>query len=289
MSEQILNFTYQGESQQRLDKFLVERMPQFSRTQLQNLIRNGNVQVDEKVITKTGFALEGSEQVQVSVPPPEPTELVPEAIPLDVVFENDDVMVINKPAGMVVHPAAGHSTGTLVHAALAHAPEMDGINGEQRPGIVHRLDKDTSGLILIAKNDAAMRWLQSQFKSREVKKVYLALVDGAPPTPNGRVEAPIGRDTGNRKRMAVVPQHKGRESVTEYLTLENFEEHTLLEVHPETGRTHQILHPYGLPALPYHWRYPLRPPPPDSAHSPAFFTRGPLDGPTARRIRHTYL
>jgi 23S rRNA pseudouridine1911/1915/1917 synthase len=166
--------------------------------------------------------------------------LVPENIPLHVIYENSHLMVINKPAGMVVHPAAGHATGTLVQAALAHAPEMEGIGGEQRPGVVHRLDKNTSGLILMAKDDRTHRWLQDQFRLRLVKKVYLALVDGHPPTPSGRIEAFIGRDSAHRKQMAVVNADKGRDAVTEYLTLETFPNHTLLEVHPHTGRTHQI-------------------------------------------------
>jgi 23S rRNA pseudouridine1911/1915/1917 synthase len=184
--------------------------------------------------------VENQHQVEIHLPEPVPTDLVPEDIPLDIVFENKDLMVINKPAGMVVHPAAGHSTGTLVHAALSHAPEMEGINGEQRPGVVHRLDKDTSGLIMIAKNDKAHRWLQNQFRDRKVKKIYLALVDGYPPTPTGRIEAPIGRDSAMRRRMAVVSANKGRESITEYLTLERFNDFTYLEAHPLTGRTHQI-------------------------------------------------
>ncbi|MDX9866014.1 MAG: RluA family pseudouridine synthase, partial [Anaerolineaceae bacterium] len=149
-------------------------------------------------------------------------------------------LVVNKPAGMVVHPAAGHETGTLVHAALAHAPEMEGIGGEHRPGVVHRLDKDTSGLIVLAKNDRAHQWLQKQFKERKVKKIYLALVDGQPPTPSGRVDAPIGRDSSKRKQMAVVSASRGRQSVSEYFTEKRFEEHTLLKVHIHTGRTHQI-------------------------------------------------
>jgi len=149
-------------------------------------------------------------------------------------------LVVNKPAGMVVHPAAGHDSGTLVHAVLGYDPEIEGIGGEERPGVVHRLDKETSGLILLAKNDNAHHWLQDQFRLRQVEKTYLALVDGAPPTPSGRVEAAIGRDPSHRKQMSVLPPGKGRESVSEYKTLEKFAHHTLLEFRPHTGRTHQI-------------------------------------------------
>jgi 23S rRNA pseudouridine1911/1915/1917 synthase len=141
---------------------------------------------------------------------------------------------------MVVHPAAGHANGTLVNAVLGHDPDIEGIGGEERPGVVHRLDKQTSGLILIAKNERAQRWLQDQFRLRKVEKTYLALVDGKPPTPAGRVEAYIGRDPKHRKRMAVVSEKKGREAISEYQTLESFKSHTLLEFHPLTGRTHQI-------------------------------------------------
>lgn len=240
MSERFFTFHYQGEKPQRLDKFLVTCLPEYSRSRLQNLIRQGLVTVDGEVASKSGLMLEAGAVVQVYIPPPVPTTLIAEPIPLDIVFENEDLIVVNKPAGMVVHPAAGHSAGTLVHAALAHAPQMLGIGGEGRPGVVHRLDKDTSGLILLAKNDAAHRWLQEQFRARQVEKVYLALVDGKPPTPTGRVEVAIGRDPTKRKQMAVVPSHKGRLAVSLYRTLEAFPRHTLLEVHPLTGRTHQI-------------------------------------------------
>ncbi|HQO97509.1 MAG TPA: RluA family pseudouridine synthase, partial [Anaerolineaceae bacterium] len=201
---------------------------------------DNQVLVDGQVVTKTSHILNRGQKVVVTIPEPEPVGLIPEEIPLDVIFESDDLMIINKPAGMVVHPGAGHKTGTLVHAALAHAPELEGIGGELRPGVVHRLDKDTSGLILVAKNDRSHRWLQEQFRLRRVRKVYLALVDGTPPTPTGRIEAPIGRDPAHRRKMAVTTLQKGREAVTEYQTVETYAHHTLIEAHPLTGRTHQI-------------------------------------------------
>ena len=240
MSDRIFELKCENLTGTRLDKFLASSIPEFSRSRLQGLIRDGFVLVDGQQILKTGQTLEAGQLVIVRIPPPEPVNLIPEAISLDIIYENRDVMIVNKPAGMVVHPAAGHATGTLVQAALAHAPDLEGIGGELRPGVVHRLDKETSGLILLAKNEHAHRWLQDQFRLRSVKKVYLALVDGHPPTPQGRIEAPIGRDPVHRQRMAVVPLAKGREAVTEYFSKERFMHHELIEAHPLTGRTHQI-------------------------------------------------
>jgi 23S rRNA pseudouridine1911/1915/1917 synthase len=240
VSESVHKFIVPAGERQRLDRFLASALPQHSRARLQNLIKDGQLKINDRVVTKSGYELEGGEQIELLVPPAVAIDLVAENIPLDIVFENKDVIVVNKPAGLVVHPAAGHAHGTLIHAVLAHAPEIEGVGGELRPGLVHRLDKDTSGLIVLAKNELAQRSLQDQFQSREVKKTYIALVEGHPPSANGRVDATIGRDPRERKRMAVVPPAKGRHAYSEYKTLEKFPEHALLEVSPRTGRTHQI-------------------------------------------------
>ena len=240
MDDRLEAFLFEKEEQERLDVFLTACLPEFSRSRIQGLIRNGSVCVGGEPVTKTGRDLEAGDRVEIRIPAPVPSGLVAENIHLDIIFENDDLLVVNKPAGMVVHPSPGHDRGTLVHAILGHVPGLEGIGGEERPGIVHRLDKETSGLIVVAKNEQAHRWLQDQFRNRSVEKIYLALVDGKPPTPSGRVEAPIGRNSTHRKLMSVVQPEKGRVAVSEYRTLESFPDHTLLEVHPLTGRTHQI-------------------------------------------------
>lgn len=236
----VFNLKFDLPENQRLDKFLVDQFPDFSRSRLQTFIRGGMVAVNGKPVLKGGVNLEKGSEISITIPPIVESGLIPEQIPLNIVFENSDLMIINKPAGMVVHPASGHLTGTLVHAALNYAPNLEGVGGEHRPGVVHRLDKDTSGLILLAKNDKAHRFLQDQFRKRSVHKTYYALTDGFPPTPTGRVEAPIGRDPSHRKQMAIVPISRGRESVTEYKVIEKFEQHALIAAYPHTGRTHQI-------------------------------------------------
>ncbi len=238
--EQEINFICNGNSSERLDKILATQYPNLSRTRWQDLIKEGFIFKNGKPTFKPGEILQPGDVIKAIIPPPQPTQLQPESIPLDILYEDENLIVVNKPAGMVVHPAAGHQHGTLVQAVLAHAPQIHGIGGEQRPGVVHRLDKDTSGIILLAKNETAHRWLQEQFRTHQACKIYLTLVDGKPPSPSGRIEAAIGRSSQQRKQMAVVLPAKGRLAQSEYKVIESFPQHTLLEVHPITGRTHQI-------------------------------------------------
>ncbi len=240
MSEEIITLNYEGDGAERLDHFLADELSDYSRSRLQSFIKDGRVRVDGEAAKKYGQALVPGQMITVILPEIHESGLVPENIPLDIIYEDEQSIVINKPAGMVVHPAAGHETGTLVHAVLAHCDDLKGFGGEIRPGVVHRLDRDTSGIIVMAKNEKAHIFLQEQFKARSINKRYLALVDGAPPTPAGRVEAPIGRDPIRRQQMAIMTAEKGREAVTEYRTVQSYVKHTLIEAHPLTGRTHQI-------------------------------------------------
>ena len=240
MSEEIITLNYEGEGAERLDHFLADELSDYSRSRLQSFIKDGRVRVDGEAAKKYGQALVPGQMITVILPEIHESGLVPENIPLDIIYEDEQSIVINKSAGMVVHPAAGHESGTLVHAVLAHCDDLKGFGGEIRPGVVHRLDRDTSGIIVMAKNENAHIFLQEQFKARSINKRYLALVDGAPPTPSGRVEAPIGRDPIRRQQMAILTAEKGREAITEYRTVQSFAKHTLIEAHPLTGRTHQI-------------------------------------------------
>jgi len=221
----------------RLDRYLAARFAGFSRSALQRWIDEGLVQVDGRPAKASQKVAKG-QRIRVAVPPPAPEDLVPEPRPLDILYEDADLVLLNKPPGEVVHPAPGHPTGTLVQALLAHCTDLTGVGGRLRPGIVHRLDKDTSGLLLVAKNDRAFRALQEQFKAREVRKAYLALVHGHLREPAGRIEAPIGRDPRSRQRMAVVPG--GRPAVTRYRVLRTVGPYTLVLALPVTGRTHQV-------------------------------------------------
>ncbi len=240
MSEETIILLNQTERELRLDKFLAEHLEEYSRSYIQKLISEGGVNVDGFPIYKKAELLNPGAEVEVTIPPAKDTSLIGEDIPLDILFENDDLVVVNKPAGMVVHPALGHSSGTLVQAVLGYAPEIEGVGGIKRPGLVHRLDQNTSGVIMLAKNDRTHQFLQSQFQARSVDKQYLALVDGRPPTPQGRVEVAIGRDSKFRQRMAPALERDGKEAISEYFTQEVFPEHTFIKISILTGRTHQI-------------------------------------------------
>jgi len=221
----------------RLDLFLAEKYPELSRSRIQGIINEGLLTVNQK-IKKPSYRIRSGDRIEFKVPEPAPLEVEPEQIPVEVLYEDQDLVVVNKPQGMVVHPADGNYSGTLVNALLFHCQDLSGINGRLRPGIVHRIDKDTSGVIVVAKNDFAHQGLAEQIKQRSVARVYTALVRGNLANERGTVDATIGRHQIDRKKMAVA--HGGRRAVTHYQVLKRFRGYDLIEARLETGRTHQI-------------------------------------------------
>jgi 23S rRNA pseudouridine1911/1915/1917 synthase len=222
----------------RLDRALAELMPEHSRSALARLIEEGRVSLDGRKAEKSSMRVAAGQRVEIEIPPPAPSGIASQDLPLTILFEDDDLVIIDKPAGVVVHPAAGHSDRTLVNALLFHVRNLSGIGGEVRPGIVHRLDKDTSGVMVIAKNDAAHRKLAAEWGTDRVRKEYLAIVYGTPKQQRATIDAPIGRDPRNRKRMSVVKS--GRSAVTEYVIEQPLRHASLLRLRLRSGRTHQI-------------------------------------------------
>lgn len=221
----------------RLDKYLAEKYPDLSRSVLQRLIRQGFILVNDTA-AKASQKLSAGDSIYVELPPPEKISLAAEHIPVNIIYEDDDLLVLCKPAGLVVHPSPGHTAHTLVNALLARCPDLASFGDTMRPGIVHRLDRDTSGLMIVAKNGQAQQYLMNQFKARSVSKGYLVLVKGRLTPGEGIIDAPLGRDPSNRKRMAVVSL--GRQARTRFTVKEYFKGYTLLDITTETGRTHQI-------------------------------------------------
>ena len=231
------------EDGERIDKYLSETLTDYSRSYLKNLIDEGRVQVAGKIV-KGSFKVYNGAAITVNLPPVKDVKILPEDIPLDILYEDEDVILVNKPKGMVVHPAAGHYTGTLVNALMFHCRDnLSGINGELRPGIVHRIDMDTTGVVIACKNDAAHRFVAEQLKEHSIKRKYQAIVYGAFKENEGRIEGAIGRSKTDRKKMAIVPN--GKPAVTHYKVLKNFSSpngnnYAHIECELETGRTHQI-------------------------------------------------
>ncbi|RLL45253.1 RluA family pseudouridine synthase [Oceanobacillus piezotolerans] len=221
----------------RVDKLLSDINPEISRSQIQSWISDGYVTVNGEAV-KANYKCQTKDLVEWSIPEVEPLHITGENIPLDIVYEDGDLLVVNKPKGMVVHPSAGHQSGTLVHALLYHCDDLSGINGVERPGIVHRIDKDTSGLLVVAKNDFTHVQLSEQLASKEIKRAYEAIVHGEIPHETGLIDAPIGRDSKDRQKMGVV--ENGKPAVTHFRVISRFPDYTHIECRLETGRTHQI-------------------------------------------------
>ncbi|HEY9802017.1 MAG TPA: RluA family pseudouridine synthase [Leptolyngbyaceae cyanobacterium] len=229
------------EDSARIDRYLAEELPDLSRSRIQQLIEQGKVQVNAKVCTSKKINLKVGDRITLEIPEAQPLELTPQDIPLDILYEDDQLLILNKPAGLVVHPAPGHPNGTLVNALLAHCPNLPGIGGVQRPGIVHRLDKDTTGAIAIAKTDIAYQHLQAQLQAKTARREYLGVVYGAPKTESGTIDLPIGRHPQDRKKMAIVPvEEGGRAAITHWRVKDRLGNYTLIHFQLETGRTHQI-------------------------------------------------
>lgn len=230
-------FRVEENSNERIDKYLTSQLKDFSRSKVQQLISEGLVLVNEEVV-KANYKVEAGDAVTVTIPEPEEIDMKSENIPLNIVYEDEDIVVVNKSQGMVVHPGAGNPDGTLVNALLYHIDDLSGINGEIRPGIVHRLDKDTSGILVVAKNDTAHVHLSEQLQERTVKRTYWAIVHNQIPHEHGTIDAPIGRDPHDRQKFTVIKD--GKEAITHFKVLEHFNKFTFVEVSLETGRTHQI-------------------------------------------------
>ncbi len=225
----------------RLDVWLADQLPDLSRSRLQKLIEQGQVQLNQQVCTSKKALVQVGDRIHITIPAAQPLDLQPETIPLEILYEDDHLLIINKPVGLVVHPAPGHESGTLVNALLAHCDNLAGIGGVQRPGIVHRLDKDTSGAIAVAKTDQAHQHLQAQLKAKTAGREYLAVVYGTPAGESGTIDLPIGRHRVDRKKMAIVPEAQGgRRAVTHWQVKERLGNYTLMHFTLETGRTHQI-------------------------------------------------
>ena len=223
---------------ERIDRFLAHQLADLSRSRIQVLIDDGYVTVNDVICNNKKDLIKAGDRIQLIIPVATPLDLIAQEILLDVLYEDEHLIVINKPAGLVVHPAAGHADGTLVNALLAHCTELSGINGTQRPGIVHRLDKDTSGVIVVAKSDRAHQDLQAQIQAKTAQREYLAIVRGVPKSDSGVIDAPIARHKSDRKKMAVVDD--GRKAITHWQIMERLGHYTLVKFDLETGRTHQI-------------------------------------------------